>query len=119
MFIKDNLFFRSKLPSPKKTTPKHRRTESGIPKAQTPPINKRLHSSFEINCCERVHKSPRRSLYKKSNSQRYSPVSAKKNENTQRSPLKDSNKLTHKVKPINLVCAKLYLNNKSLFEDSN
>ncbi|KOX69978.1 hypothetical protein WN51_04493 [Melipona quadrifasciata] len=73
---------RSKLPSPKKTTPKHRRTESGIPKAQTPPINKRLHSSFEVNHCE---------------------LSLKKNENIQRSPLRDSNKLTHKVKPINLI----------------
>ncbi|KAF3420218.1 hypothetical protein E2986_09863 [Frieseomelitta varia] len=93
----------NKLPSPKKTTPKHRRTESGIPKAQTPPISKRLHSSFEVNHCERVHESPRRSVYKKSNSQRYSPVSLKKNENIQRSPLRDNNKLTHKVKPINLI----------------
>ncbi|KAK1128881.1 hypothetical protein K0M31_020019 [Melipona bicolor] len=103
---------RSKLPSPKKTTPKNRRTESGIPKVQTPPINKRLHSSFEVNHCERVHESPRHSVHKKSNSQRHSPVSLKKNENIQRSPLRDSNKLTHKVKPINLI-SKLQRHNTS------
>ncbi|XP_033310566.1 uncharacterized protein PF11_0213-like [Bombus bifarius] len=65
----------NKLPSPKKTTPKRRPTESGIPKAQTPPIRKQLHSSFEV----------------------------KNGNNIQRSPLRDSNKLIHKVKPTNLI----------------
>ncbi|XP_017756167.1 PREDICTED: protein PF14_0175-like [Eufriesea mexicana] len=65
----------NKLPSPKKTTPKRRPIESGIPKSQTPPISKRLNSSFEV----------------------------KNENNTQQSPLRENNKLVYKVKPMNLI----------------
>ncbi|XP_076753951.1 uncharacterized protein LOC143425209 [Xylocopa sonorina] len=96
----------SKLPSPKRTTPKRRpTTESGIPKSQTPPINKRMHSSFEVNNqYERAYVSPQRSIYKTPNSQKNSPISLKTSgNNTQQSPLRDSNKIIPKVKPINLI----------------
>ncbi|XP_076249450.1 uncharacterized protein LOC143188853 [Calliopsis andreniformis] len=72
----------SKLPSPKRTTPKRRPTESGIPKSQTPPVNKRLNSSFDINQYEHFPKN---------------------NDKLQASPLRESNKIMYKVKPINLI----------------
>ncbi|CAL7951847.1 unnamed protein product [Xylocopa violacea] len=95
----------SKLPSPKRATPKRRTTESGIPKSQTPPINKRMHSSFEVNNqYERTYVSPQRSFYKTPSSPKNSPISLKTNgNNTQQSPLRDSNKVIPKVKPINLI----------------
>ncbi|CAK9798114.1 hypothetical protein ANTPLA_LOCUS1434 [Anthophora plagiata] len=94
----------NKLPSPKKTTPKRRSAGSGIPRSQTPPMGKRLNSSFDVNQYERMYESPQRSLYKTSNSQKNSPVSLKKNENnTKQSPLRENNKLMNKVKPINLI----------------
>ncbi|XP_031827554.1 uncharacterized protein LOC116424805 [Nomia melanderi] len=95
---------KSKLPSSKRTTPKRRSADSSIPRSQTPPINKKLNSSFDVNQYERLTESPQRSIYKVSNTQKNSPVSLKKNgNNMQQSPLRDSNKLMHKVKPINLI----------------
>ena len=94
----------SKLPSPKRTTPKRRTMESGIPKSRTPPVTKRLNSSLDVNQYERLPESPQRSLYRASNSQKSSPVSLRKNNrNLQQSPLRESNNIKHKVKPINLI----------------
>lgn len=96
----------SKLLSPKRTTPKRRPTESGIPKSQTPPVHKRLNSSFDVNPYEHFSVSPQRS-YKVSNSLKNSPVSVKKNSsNIQQSPLRENNIIIHKVKPMNLVWAR-------------
>ncbi|XP_017792433.1 PREDICTED: uncharacterized protein LOC108574365 [Habropoda laboriosa] len=65
---------RRKLPSPKKTTPKRRSTESGIPRSQTPPVSKPLNSSFDKN-----------------------------GNSTKQSPLRENNMFINKVKPINLI----------------
>ncbi|XP_017882617.1 uncharacterized protein LOC108626459 isoform X3 [Ceratina calcarata] len=92
---------RSKLPSPKRTTPKQSK-ETGIPRSRTPPIRDRLHSSLEFNRNERMHVSPQRTMCKTSKLQKTSPISFKKIE-TQQSPLKDSNKIAYKVKPMNLI----------------
>ncbi|XP_015432149.1 PREDICTED: uncharacterized protein LOC107188384 [Dufourea novaeangliae] len=93
----------SKLLSPKKT-PKLRPVDSSIPRCRTPPVNKRLNSSCDINQYERTAESPQRSLYKMSSSQNNSPISLKKNGGKiQQSPLRDSNKIMHKVKPVNLI----------------
>ncbi|KZC10287.1 hypothetical protein WN55_01403, partial [Dufourea novaeangliae] len=87
----------SKLLSPKKT-PKLRPVDSSIPRCRTPPVNKRLNSSCDINQYERTAESPQRSLYKMSSSQNNSPISLKKNGGKiQQSPLRDSNKIMHKV----------------------
>ena len=94
----------SKLQSPKRTTPTRRTMESGIPKCRTPPVTKRLNSSLDVNQYERLPESPQRSLYRASNSQKSSPVSLRKNNhNLQQSPLRESNNIKHKVKPINLI----------------
>lgn len=104
----------SKLPSPKRTTPKRRTMESGIPKSRTPPVTKRLNSSLDVNQYERLPESPQRSLHRASNSQKSSPISLRKNNhNLQQSPLRESNNIKHKVKPINLVHMKPYFNNKT------
>ncbi|XP_043260093.1 uncharacterized protein PF11_0213-like [Colletes gigas] len=93
----------SKLQSPKKTTPKRRSSNSSIPKSQTPPVSKRLNSSLDVNHYERLSELPQQS-YKLSNSQKNSPVSLKNTGcNMQQSPLRNSNKIMHKVKPINLI----------------
>lgn len=107
--METNLCFRnSKLPSPKKMTPKRQSNESSIPRSQTPPISKRLNSSFDLSRqCERIYQSPQRSSFKTSDSRKYSPVALKANENVPRSPLRDNNKFTHKVKPTNLVMYKI------------
>ncbi|XP_053971223.1 homeobox-like protein HDP1 isoform X1 [Hylaeus volcanicus] len=94
----------SKLPSPKRTTPKRCPVNSSIPKSQTPPVSKRLNSSFDVNQYERLCKSPQRLSHKRSISQKNSPISMRNtNGSTQCSPLRDSNKIIHKVKPINLI----------------
>ncbi|XP_076162459.1 uncharacterized protein LOC143144197 isoform X2 [Ptiloglossa arizonensis] len=94
----------SKLQSPKKTTPKRHPTNSNIPKSQTPPVSRRLNSSFDVNQYGRFSESPQHSLHKLSNSQKNSPISLKKtSSNVQQSPLRNSNKIIHKVKPINLI----------------
>ncbi|XP_012134598.2 uncharacterized protein LOC100879028 isoform X1 [Megachile rotundata] len=92
-----------KLPSPKKTTPKRRSIGSGIPKSQTPPLSKRLNTSFDINQYNKLYESPQRSSYKTLNSQKGSPISVKKNGSMQQSPLRDNNKLIYKAKPVNLI----------------
>ncbi|XP_029041709.1 protein PFC0760c-like [Osmia bicornis bicornis] len=91
-----------KLSSPKKT-PKRRSVGSGIPKSQTPPLTKKLNSSFDVNRYSKLYESPQRSSYKTSNSQNSSPVSVKKNESVQQSPLRDNNKLIYKAKPMKLI----------------
>lgn len=89
----------SKLPTPKKcTTPKHQKTDVfGIPRFLTPP---RHSSSFNMNNPQ----SPQRLNRSLINFQRYSPTSDKKNiRKIQQSPLKEANRITAKVKPLNLV----------------
>ncbi|PBC32132.1 hypothetical protein APICC_05499 [Apis cerana cerana] len=118
--MSNNLQRNTKLPSPKKTTPKRRTTESNIPKIQTPPINKSLNSSFEINQYERLYESPKRSIYKQSNSQKNSPISFKNNgNNIQRSPLRDNNKIVQKVKPINLISKLRRYSNSNIVDKEN
>ncbi|XP_076642717.1 uncharacterized protein LOC143353352 isoform X2 [Halictus rubicundus] len=93
-----------KIPSPKRTTPKRCSVDSSIPRSQTPPIHKKLNSSFDVNRYERLTESPQGSLCKVSSSQKNSPISLKRNgNNTQQSPLRDNNKVLHKVKPKNLI----------------
>ncbi|XP_076278330.1 uncharacterized protein LOC143208122 [Lasioglossum baleicum] len=93
-----------KIPSPKRTTPKRCSVDSSIPRSQTPPVNKKLNSSFDVNHYERLTESPQGSLCKVSSSQKNSPVSLKRNgNNTQQSPLRVNNKVIHKVKPVNLI----------------
>ncbi|XP_033331345.2 uncharacterized protein LOC117223252 [Megalopta genalis] len=93
-----------KIPSSRNTTPKRRSVDSSIPRSQTPPVNKKLNSSLNVSHHERLIESPQRSSYKVSNSQKNSPISLRRNgNNTQQSPLRDNNKLAHKVKPVNLI----------------
>ncbi|KAL0121646.1 hypothetical protein PUN28_006863 [Cardiocondyla obscurior] len=92
---KDNSKKMSKLPTPKKcTTPTRQRMDAnGIPKFLTPPRN---YSSLNKNNSDRLNKS--------FNFQRYSPVSGKIDiTKTQQSPLKESNRISAKVKPFNLI----------------
>ncbi|CAL1682192.1 unnamed protein product [Lasius platythorax] len=85
----------SKLPTPKKcTTPK--RDTFGIPKFSTPPKH---NLSFNVN----HQRSPQRLSRSLMDRQRYSPVCQKKSaEKVQQSPLKE-NRITAKVKPLNLI----------------
>ncbi|XP_024879202.1 uncharacterized protein LOC112459375 [Temnothorax curvispinosus] len=89
----------SKLPTPKKcTTPTRERTDAyGIPRFLTPPRN---HSSLNTNNPQ----SPQRLNRSLINFHRYSPVSEKQNAGKIRqSPLKESNRVSAKVKPLNLI----------------
>ncbi|XP_071631125.1 uncharacterized protein [Temnothorax longispinosus] len=89
----------SKLPTPKKcTTPTRQRTDAyGIPRFLTPPRN---HSSLNTNNPQ----SPQRLNRSLINFHRYSPVSEKQNAGKIRqSPLKESNRVSAKVKPLNLI----------------
>ncbi|XP_012539729.1 uncharacterized protein LOC105838594 [Monomorium pharaonis] len=90
----------SKLPTPKKcTTPTRQHTDAlGIPKFLTPP---RHYSSCNTNNHSR---SPRRLNRSAIGLQRYSPVSEKKDiGRIQQSPLKETNRISAKVKPLNLI----------------
>ncbi|KYN44659.1 hypothetical protein ALC56_00653 [Trachymyrmex septentrionalis] len=87
----------SKLPTPKKcTTPTRQQTDS-IPRFLTPP----RHYSLNTNNLQ----SPQRLNKSLISFQRYSPASEKKNvgKTIQQSPLKETNRITPKVKPFNLV----------------
>ncbi|XP_077266307.1 uncharacterized protein LOC143899700 [Temnothorax americanus] len=89
----------SKLPTPKKlTTPTRQRTDAhGIPRFLTPPRNR---SSLNTN----NPRSPERLNRSLINFHRYSPVSEKKNAGKIRqSPLKESNRVSARVKPLNLI----------------
>ncbi|KYM93823.1 hypothetical protein ALC62_15524 [Cyphomyrmex costatus] len=87
----------SKLPTPKKCTTPTRQQMDDIPKFLTPP----RHYSLNTNNLQ----SPQRLNRSSINFQRYSPMSEKKNvgKTKQQSPLKETNRITPKVKPFNLV----------------
>lgn len=91
----------NKIPTPKKSTPKRRPSDSGIPRSQTPPVMKRMNSSISGNRYDRTPLSPQCSM-NKSNSRKNSPLK-KSAERIQLSPLRDSNKMNPKVKPLNLI----------------
>lgn len=96
------LFRSTKLPTPKKCTPKRSQTnQSGIPKYLTPP--RKLSASFDMNY-QSLLESPQYLNKSLTRYQRYSSVGPKK---SAASPLKDSNKIT-KVKPFKLVRILLY-----------
>ncbi|XP_011643221.1 GATA zinc finger domain-containing protein 14-like isoform X2 [Pogonomyrmex barbatus] len=90
----------SKLPTPKKcTTPKRQQIDvfAGIPRFSTPPKH---NSSFTMH----QPQSPQRLNRSFCNSQRYSPIHEKKiARKIQQSPLKETNRITAKVKPFNLI----------------
>ncbi|XP_011865634.1 PREDICTED: uncharacterized protein LOC105560805 isoform X2 [Vollenhovia emeryi] len=105
----------SKLPTPKKcTTPTRRQSDAlGVPKFLTPPP--RHHSSANTNNL----RSPKRLNRSLINFQRYSPVSEKGNDGrTRQSPLRDTNRITAKVKPLNLI-SKIKRHSVGDFEKEN
>ncbi|XP_078051202.1 uncharacterized protein LOC144477362 isoform X2 [Augochlora pura] len=69
-----------KIPSPKRTTPKRRSVDYSIPRSQTPPVNKKLNASLNVNHYERLNESPQHSSYKASFSQKNSPISLRRND---------------------------------------
>ncbi|XP_011054299.1 PREDICTED: LOW QUALITY PROTEIN: uncharacterized protein LOC105146012 [Acromyrmex echinatior] len=86
----------SKLPTPKKCTTPTRQQTDGIPRFLTPP----RHYSFNTNNLQ----SPQRLNKSLISFQRYSPANEKNVGKTiQQSPLKETNRITPKVKPFNLV----------------
>ncbi|XP_011685031.1 PREDICTED: uncharacterized protein LOC105448247 isoform X2 [Wasmannia auropunctata] len=87
----------SKLPTPKKCTTPTRQRSDGIPRFLTPP---RHYSSSTNN-----PQSPQRLNRSLINFQRYSPLSEKQSVEKvpRQSPLKEANRITAKVKPLNLI----------------
>ncbi|XP_018374920.1 PREDICTED: uncharacterized protein LOC108768813 isoform X2 [Trachymyrmex cornetzi] len=85
----------SKLPTPKKCTTPTRQRTNGIPRFLTPP----RHYSLNTNNPQ----SPKRLNKSLISFQRYSPASEKNGKTRQQSPLKETNRITPKVKPFNLV----------------
>ncbi|KYM81861.1 hypothetical protein ALC53_07653 [Atta colombica] len=86
----------SKLPTPKKCTTPTRQQTDGTPRFLTPPRRYSLNTN---------NLSPQRLNKSLISFQRYSPASEKKNvgKTIQQSPLKETNRITPKVKPFNLV----------------
>jgi len=92
----DLCFRMSKLPTPKKCTTPTRQQTDGTPRFLTPPRRYSLNTN---------NLSPQRLNKSLISFQRYSPASEKKNvgKTIQQSPLKETNRITPKVKPFNLV----------------
>ncbi|KAK2583606.1 hypothetical protein KPH14_009548 [Odynerus spinipes] len=95
----------SKCPSPKRVTPKNRSRESSIPKYSTSPGVRVRYSSHDINGSGQVAEFSLVLSKKEENVHKRSSVICKRiGISQQKSPLKDSNKIITKAKPLNLTC---------------